>query len=36
MILPKLGEVYWIDAGIGAKYQPLMIISREDAEETDD
>ena len=27
----KPGEVYWVDLGLAAKYRPLLIVSREDA-----
>jgi mRNA interferase MazF len=30
MILPKPGEVYWVDLGIAAKHRPVMVVSRED------
>jgi mRNA interferase MazF len=30
MILPKPGEVYWVDLGAAAKFRPLMVVSRED------
>src|SRR5688500_6943960 len=32
MIRPKPGEVYWVDLGVAAKFRPLMIESREDAD----
>ena len=32
MILPKPGEVYWVDLGAVAKERPLMVVSREDPE----
>jgi mRNA interferase MazF len=32
MILPKPGEVYWVDLGAAAKFRPLMVVSREDAD----
>ena len=32
MANPKPGEVYWVDLGIAAKYRPLMVVSREDAQ----
>jgi mRNA interferase MazF len=31
MIQPKPGEVYWVDLGMRAKFRPLMVVSREDA-----
>ena len=30
MILPKPGEVWWVDMGMRAKFRPLMVVSRED------
>ena len=30
MILPKPGEVWWIDLGMRAKLRPLLVVSRED------
>lgn len=30
MILPKPGEVYWVDLGMKAKVRPLLVVSRED------
>ena len=30
MILPKPGEVYWVDLGLKGKLRPLMVVSRED------
>jgi mRNA interferase MazF len=30
MILPKPGEVYWVDLGMAAKERPLLVVSRED------
>ena len=32
MIQPKPGEVWWIDLGMSAKFRPLLVVSREDAE----
>jgi mRNA interferase MazF len=32
MIHPKPGEVYWVDLGAAAKYRPVMVVSREDAD----
>jgi mRNA interferase MazF len=32
MIQPKPGEVWWIDLGMKAKFRPMMIVSREDAQ----
>ncbi len=30
MILPRPGEVYWVDLGMKAKFRPVMVVSRED------
>jgi mRNA interferase MazF len=30
MILPKPGEVYWVDLGMKAKFRPVLVVSRED------
>ncbi len=32
MILPKPGEVYWVDLGMKGKLRPLLVVSREDAD----
>lgn len=32
MINPRPGEVYWVDLGLKAKFRPLMVVSREDAQ----
>jgi mRNA-degrading endonuclease toxin of MazEF toxin-antitoxin module len=32
MILPKPGEVYWVDLGAAGKFRPMMVVSREDAD----
>ena len=30
MIVPKPGEVYWVDLGVTAKHRPLLVVSRGD------